>query len=70
MPIYIAPEKRLYIPGLTGKAYYMAADDPTSLVYGFLADEGGPVVSKYADYNTDSVIYHGSVSFAACVTKY
>lgn len=68
--VAIDPENRIYVPGLSGAAYYMVAGDTSAFEYGFLADEGGPVVTQYPDYSADSVIYHATMTFGACVTKW
>ena len=55
----IPKENRIYIPGLTGTAYFMGSGDPSAMEFGFLAGEGGPVVTSYMEEKSDSVVYHG-----------
>lgn len=66
----IPSENRIYVPGLSGTAYYMLNGDPGAFVYGYLAEEGGPVVSQYPDFNTDSMIFHATMTFGACSLKW
>ena len=70
MTVAIAPENRIYIPGHAATKWEVGNGDPTAFVYGFLGEEGGPVVTQYPSYVTDSVVYHGTMSFAAVVTKW
>ena len=61
---------RVYIPGMSGTAYYLGTGDQGAFEFGYLAEEGGPVVSKYPDFNSDSVIFHATMTFGACVAKW
>lgn len=60
---------RIYIPGMS-TSYFMGTADTSAFEYGWLSEEGGPVVSQYPDYSSDAILYHCTMSFAAVVLKF
>jgi len=70
MTVDLAKEDRLYVPGLTGTAYYLLADDPEVLIYGYLRDHGGPRVTEYPRPEADALVYHLTLWFGAVCGRY
>lgn len=61
----ISPENRIVVPSITGNAWYMINGDPAAIEYGYLQGEGGPVVERYAEERSDSLVYHCRMIFGA-----
>jgi len=67
LTVDIPTDRRLYVPSFTGKSYYMATGDPSAFEYGYLAGEGGPVVTSYQRETSDALVYHGRMVFGCRV---
>lgn len=68
--VALDPENRVYLPGMTGTAYYLIADDPEVLVYGYMRDHGGPRVTEYPMPQSDAMAYHLTLWFGAVCGRY
>jgi len=62
-----SPENRIVVPSITGSAWYMITGDPAALEYGYLQGEDGPVVERYAEERSESLVYHCRMVFGAKV---
>lgn len=70
MTVPLPFDARIYPPAMTGTAYYLIAADPEVLVYGYLRQDGGPVVMDYPAPQADAVIYHARFAFGAACNRY
>lgn len=69
LTVDIPKENRLYVPNLTGTAYFAGTGDPMAAEYGYLAGDGGPVVEKYVEEKSDAVVYHARLVFGAVILE-
>jgi hypothetical protein len=66
----IADGNRLYLPHLSGTAYYLGNGDTNAAEYGYLQGEGGPVVERYVVEKSDADIFHCRLVFGAVILEY
>jgi hypothetical protein len=68
--VNVPEENLLVVPSFTGTAYYGATGRPYAARFGFLRDDGGLVISQYADEAKDGLVYHGRLVFGCHINKW